>query len=148
MRKFILGLLLVLLAAALGLGEEKPGEPTREDLVSVRKAFRRLGGGYSRAPDQRTGRVMHGFVMNKSTTDETLKNLPKPPFAFSLSLSKTKITDEGLKELKDQKNIVSLNLRDTNVTAAGMKQLKDLENLSSLHLAGTKVTGGFSSRHR
>ena len=145
-------------------GQDTPPEPTVEQLNKARKDYAKVGATYRAETDPLTKRFAHSFEFASGTRDADLKNLPNPPFPFTLELSftqvtdeglmglkglrnlttlslgSTRVTDEGLKELKDLRNLTSLNLAFTEVTDAGLKELKDLKNLTSLYLSGTQVT--------
>ena len=133
----------VLLVAALVSsavpGQDTPPEPTVEQLNKAREDYAKVGATYRAVTDPLTKRVAHSFVFAPRTRDADLKNLPNPPFPFTLNLSSTKVTDAGLKELKDLKNLTTLYL-PAAVTDAGLKELKDLKNLTLLDLFDTSVT--------
>lgn len=123
--------------------EPKPAEPTKEQLDDAKKAFAKIGAAHEIIADPYTKQTVHRFVfvMANKPTDADLKELPNPPFQFSLVfVDNQKITDAGLKELKRMKNLTVLRLLGMKVTDAGMKELQELKNLNELWLCGSLVT--------
>ena len=117
-------LLLAVLVSSAVLGQDTPPEPTAEQVQKAKDDFARVGATSEAVTDPLTKRVSHSFGFAFNTKDADLKNLPNPPFPFTLSLGGTKVTDAGLKELKDLKNLTTLVLSGTQVTDAGLKELQ------------------------
>ena len=82
-------------------GQDTPPEPTAEQLKKAGEDYAKVGAYYRAETDPLTERVAHSFRFAPKTRDANLKNLPNPPFPFSLVLSVTQVTDAGLKELKE-----------------------------------------------
>lgn len=135
------GGLIVLGLTVLGAGPAgRAAEPTEEQLDEASKAFKAIGGSYSKRVDENPKRTLYVFSLPKTVTDEDLKKVPNLPFEFGLGLGSTAITDAGLKELTGHKQLVYLDLYETKVTDAGIKKLAALKKLTALILAKTKVT--------
>ena len=116
-------LLVAALVSSAVLGQNTPPEPTVEQLKKAGEDYAKVGATYRAVTDPLTERVAHSFRFAPGTQNADLKNLPNPPFPFTLYLYDTQVTDAGLKELKDLENLTSLNL-PAAVTDAGLKKLK------------------------
>jgi len=94
-------LLVVVLLSSSVLAQEKPVEPTTEQLQKAKDEFAKIGATYDAVIDPLTKRVTHTFRLAAKTQDADLKNLPNPPFSLTLNLQSTQVTDVGLKELME-----------------------------------------------
>jgi hypothetical protein len=122
----------VLITAAIARTEDRqPPEPTQDEVAEVRAATEKLGGRFD-GPLGSAGSRYSRITLNRATND-TLKELPKIPFAFYLSLG-PKVTEDGLAELKRFPALVGLSLRGANWTGKRWKDLAGLDNLIELNL--------------
>ena len=155
MRKFILGLLLVLLPAALGLGEEKPGEPTRERPGVCPKGVQAAGGRVFPRPGPAHG-ASHAWVRHEQSDDR--RNLEKAAQTALRLLVEPQQNEnhrrgtegaEGSEEHRlaepsryegygrgheasegSRESLVAASRRHKKVTAEGLEELKDLKHLA------------------
>src|SRR5262249_505232 len=107
---FALSIFSMNLLAVPAPADPKPAEPTEEQLAAAKEAYARFGATYELFTGPKA-KTKHVFRLPPMKTDADLKGLPDLPFAFSLSLARTKVTDAGLKELKELKHLTGLDLQ-------------------------------------
>jgi hypothetical protein len=155
-----IGIALALLVVSPAVpAQDKPDEPTAEQLKQANDDFARIGATYAAFTDSQTKRFSHRFILAPFKQDTDLKKVPNPSFAFALSLSGNNLTDAGMKELKNLKNITTL-IPTGSITDKTLRTLREIgllhalnrataedgkrptapKEVTSLHLASTGVT--------
>jgi hypothetical protein len=154
---FVVGMLLVSVAACNGAGPAASLPPAEADAVKALEALNaktKIDNGkvvYVDFYDVRdaASAVVHLKSLpnveklnfsSANMTDEALAHLADLRDLKELALNRTRITDAGLVHLAGLTKLDRLNLDETNVTDAGLAHLKDLKAMKHLHLNETKIS--------
>jgi hypothetical protein len=120
---------------------EEDGFVLPEHLARVRAEFARLGATYLALKDSKTRRVTHIFRMPAETTEDNLKDMPRPAFDFVLDMTHgVQVTDVGLRHLAHLDHLAMLGIKGTSVTGEGFGKLQHLERLRALWIFDASLT--------
>lgn len=120
----LLAVILLTCSPAIAVAQEKPTEPTPEQVRRVDEAYARVGAKPGHSRNLHTGQTEYLYQLPAATTDDDLEKLPASPFPFGLSLTGTKVTNKGLSKLKGLDTLNNLKLDYGFLTDEGLSGLK------------------------